>query len=112
MSEDVASSFLDCDKEGEEEDEVSLMRLGGWALCSCIQYREKALKGKSKTKHTPLKIEAQTAELHVLKALVMTNKDKLPMALSSQDCGFMAFPHEILLPFLRNAIITTKENVC
>ena len=63
VNEDVASSFLDCDKEGEEEDEVSLMRLGGWALFSCIQYREKALKSKSKTKHTPLKkIEAQTAD--------------------------------------------------
>ena len=42
----------------------------------------------------------------------MTKKDKLPTALSSQDRGFMAFPHEILLPFLRNAIITIKENVC
>ena len=36
VNEDVAFSFLDCDKEGEEEDEVSLMWLGGWALFSCM----------------------------------------------------------------------------
>ena len=40
-----------------DEDDVALLRLGGWALFSCIQYRKSALKGKSKIKHAQEKLE-------------------------------------------------------
>ena len=77
-----------------EEEDVALLRLGGWALFSCIQYRKQALKGKTKTKHTQNKLLAYKAELLVFEALVDDDKVNLPCAITAQDCGFMTFPCE------------------
>lgn len=94
-----------------EEDDVALLRLGGWALFSCIQYRKNALKGKSKIKHTEEKLLTYKAELQILEALVDDKKVDLPTAITAQDRGYMTFPSPSMMPFVRSANKKIKEHI-
>ena len=85
----------------QDDDDVALLRLGGWALFSCLSYRKNALKGKSKIKHTTKKLEEFKSELKLLEALVDKNKTHLPKAISSQDRGYMTLPCPSLMPYLK-----------
>ena len=87
-----------------EDDDVALLRLGGWALFSCIQYRKNALKNKSRTKHTDEKRKAYKAELNILEALVDDKKVGLPSAITAQDRGYMTFPSPSMMPFIRELL--------
>lgn len=75
-----------------EDDDVALLRLGGWALYSCMKYRKHAIKSKSKIKHTSKKLKVYQAELKILEALVDDRKIGLPSAITAQDRGYMTFP--------------------
>ncbi len=92
-----------------EEDEVSLLRLGGWALFSAKSYRERALKKKSRINHTAGTLKQYSAELKVLEYLVMTDKSDLPVGITAQDRGGMTFPHPSLLPYIQSANQMFKE---
>lgn len=92
-----------------EDDDVALLRLGGWALFSCIQYRKKALKGKSKIKHTSKKLKAYKTELNILEALVDDKKVGLPSAITAQDRGYMTFPCPSMMPFVKELNKKIKE---
>jgi hypothetical protein len=92
-----------------EDDDVGLLRLGGWALFSCIQYRKNALKGKSKTKHTVKKLQVYKGELEVLNLLVDDKKVGLPSAISAQDRGYMTFPSASMMPFMRELSRKMKQ---
>ena len=94
-----------------EDDDISLLRLGGWALFSCIKYRAKSVKGKSKIKHTVPKKETHMAELQVLRALVDTVKEDLPIGITALDRGYMTFPCKALLPYIQTANKTIKDCV-
>ncbi len=94
-----------------EDDDVALLRLGGWALFSCIQYRKNALKNKSRTKHTEEKLKAYKAELNILEALVDDKKVGLPSAITAQDLGYMTFPSPSMMPFIRELNKKIKECV-
>ncbi len=84
-----------------EDDDVAFLRLSGWVLFSCIQYRKNALKNKSRTKHTEEKLKAYKAELNILEALVDDKKVGLPSAITAQDRGYMTFPSPSMMLFIR-----------
>ncbi len=88
---------------------MSLMRLGGWALCSTKKYRVKAITGKSKVKHTKARVEQFRKELAVIEKLILTDKSSLPVAISTQDRGWMTFPRKSLLPLIQKALLAYKE---
>ena len=77
-------------------DDVSLYRLGGWALLSAIKYRKKELK------LSPGKLELQQ-ELMLLQLLTVSQEEKinLPAALRYLDRGRLTFPQPSIIPFLR-----------
>lgn len=95
----------------DQEEDVALLRLGGWALFSCIQYRQNALKGKSKTNHTQEKLLLYKAELQILEALVDDQKVGLPTAITAQDRGYMTFPCPLMMTFVKNLNKQIKEYV-
>ena len=49
VSTDTPSS---AETQPKDDDDVSLLRLGGWALFSLIDYRKRAVRGQTRTKHT------------------------------------------------------------
>ena len=53
---DCPQSHTEAPNNIEQDDDMSLLRLGGWALFSTIKYRELAVKQTSKTKHTTAKL--------------------------------------------------------
>ena len=52
-----------------------------------------------------------SSKIHILKALVASNKSKIPEYLKCRDEGHMYFPHEELLPFLKEVDIAVKRIV-
>lgn len=77
-------------------DDVSLYRLGGWALLSAIKYCKKELR------KSPDSLEVQQ-ELMLLQSLTASKEIKagLPAALRYLDRGRLTFPQPSLIPFLR-----------
>ena len=92
-----------------EDDNVALLRLGGWALYSCTNYRRNALKNKSRIKHTSQKLKVYQAELKILEALVDDRKVGLPSAITAQDRGYMTFPRPSMMPFIKELNKTIKK---
>ena len=85
-------------------DNVFLIRLCGWALFSCIDYRKRAIQSKTKTKHTTGKIDAFEKELEILNYAVCVDKSDLPTGITAKDRGGLTLPHESLLPFSYSVI--------
>ena len=94
-----------------DDSDVALLRLGGWALYSCINYRKLALKGKSKIIHTSDRLEIFKAELDILETLVDRQKVNMPTAISAQDRGYMTFPCTTMMPFVTIVNKMIKEHV-
>ncbi len=95
----------------QADDDVSLMRLGGWALFSAKKYRERALKHETKTKLTASKLQVYQKEIKVLESVVMSNKSELPIGIAAKDRGKLTLPHPSLVPFLRKANTAFKESL-
>ena len=94
------------------DDEVSMLRLGGWVLFSCIDYRERAIKNKTKIKHTADKLQSYSTELRVLQSLVDVEKKTLPIGITAQDRGSMTFPKYSLLHYIQFANKILMDHLC
>ena len=84
-----------------DADDVSLFRLCGWALFSCLNVqREKAFSKSTAGK----KLEACKTDIEILEYAVTEDKSQLPTAIKALDRGGMTFPHDSLLPFTYNVV--------
>ena len=81
-------------------------RFGGATLASMLHTRYKAMKLEL-TKHK----ENISEEIHMLQALNIKDKEKIPKYLKYRDKGFMYFPCEEVMPFLQEVDAAVKT-VC
>ena len=105
----TADSFLPSAAGYELDDEVSLYRLGGFALFSSIQYRERKIMWKKKFLVSHEMAEKLLTELSLLKQLKDEEKTDLPAAVDFQDRGHMTFMKPVLLPFIRNTVAEVRK---
>ena len=94
------------------EDDVTLYRMSGAALCQMIQLRKDTLsekKGKRKvTSQSRVDVEF---ELEILYKLKECDKNSLPQALKLLDGGNLTFVKKDFLNFVRDADLTIREYV-
>ena len=81
-------------------------RFGGATLASMLHLRYKAIRTCPNEQK-----EKISNEIHVLQALNTSDKAMIPQYLKYQDNGFMYFPCDELLPFLKT-LDTTVKAVC
>ena len=82
-----------------EDDEVSLYKLSGFALFSCIQFRQRRLMWKKKLRVSESMAERYRAELNILKQLKDSDKADVLPAIAIQDRGHMTLVNSTLIPF-------------
>ena len=104
-----SESFLPSADGYLADDEVSLCKLGGYALFSCIHLRKRKLMWKRKLSVSQKKALTVRAELTLLKQLVDSDKCDLPAAIHDQDRGKMTLMHPSLLPFIRVAVTEVRK---
>ena len=102
-------TFLPSESGYKAEDDTSLYRLSGFALFSCIQFRQHKLMWKGKLGVSQSMAESYRAELSVLRQLVDSQKSDLPPAITIQDCGHMTFANPVLIPFVKNAVADIRK---
>ena len=107
-----ASQPLDVQHNITPEDDVSLYRISGAALCQMIQLRKDTLsEKKGKRKITPQSRSEMEIELHLLMQLKETDKSHLPNALKVLDEGNLTFVKKDFLNFVREADVNIREFV-
>ena len=82
----------------------TIYRFGGATLASILHDRYKAMKLEL-TKHK----EKISEEIHILQALNIKDKGKVPHYLQYRDKRFMYFPREELIPFLQEVDVAVKS---
>ena len=106
------SQPLDVHQDITPEDDVTLYRMSGAALCQMIKLRKDTLsdkKGKRKT--TPSSRSQMELELDFLIKLKETDKSQLPEALKILDEGHLTFVKKEFLSFVREADLNIREFV-
>ncbi|KAL9984460.1 hypothetical protein ACROYT_G006754, partial [Oculina patagonica] len=94
------------------EDDVSLYRMSGAALCKMIKLRKDTLaEKKGKRKPTQVSRDQMELELDLLVKLRETDKSQLPEALKILDEGHLTFVKKDFLDFVREADINIREYV-
>lgn len=94
------------------EDDVSLYRMSGAALCQMIKLRKDTLsEKKGKRKPTPVSRDQMELELDLLVKLRETDKSQLPEALKILDEGHLTFVKKDFLDFVREADLNIREYV-
>ena len=94
------------------EDDVSLYRISGAALCNMIKLRQDTLsQGKGKRQITPESRSKMETELSLLVQLKETDKSHLPEALKLLDEGNLTFVKKEFLDFVREADLNIREFV-
>ena len=93
----------------EEDDESSLYRLGGFALFSCIRFRQRKLMWRKK-----FEVRRETAQWYrtehtLLQQLRDAEKCDLPPAIYIQDRGNMTFMNPSLIPFIRKTVVEIRK---
>ena len=88
---------------------ISLCKLGGFALFSCIRLRKRKLMWKRKLSVSQKEALTVRTELTLLKQLVDSDKCDLPAAIHDQDRGKMTFMHPSLLPFIKGAVTEVRK---
>lgn len=79
---------------------------GGRALCDMLKNRYKEIKNCPSTRRHLLSIE-----ISLLQAINNKDKSSIPAYLKFRDRGYMFFPHNSFLPFLRNVDTVVKTIV-
>lgn len=93
----------------QDDDEASLYRLAGFALFSCVQFRQRKLMWRRKLQVNQETAQKLRTELALLKQLKDAQKSDLPAAIHIQDRGHMTFMNPILLPFIRNVAAEVRK---
>ena len=106
------SQPLDVKQNVTPEDDVSLYRISGAALCQMIKLRKDTLsEKKGKRKLTSDSRGQMETELDLLLQLKQPNKSHLPEALKLLDEGNLTFIKKDLLNFVREADLNIREYV-
>lgn len=103
------SSFFPPATGYRADDEASLYRLAGFALFSCIQFRQRKLMWRRKLRVNQEMAQNLRTELALLKQLKDAEKSDLPAAIHIQDRGHMTFMNPTLLPFIRNVAAEVRK---
>ena len=90
-----------------DDDDDVYYRFGGGALYDMLKNRYKEIKNCLSTRRNLLSIE-----ISLLQAINNKDKSSIPAYLKYRDRGYMYFPHNRFLPFLRNldTLIKTVVN--
>lgn len=106
------SQPLDVRQNITPEDDVSLYRISGAALCQMIKLRKDTPSEKKvKRKITPGSRSQMEMKLDLLEKLKETDKSYLPKALKLLDEGNLTFVKKDFLNFLREADVNIREYV-
>ena len=90
--------------------DASVVQVSGFALYSCIMFRQKAL-GRQRSRYTAESCEKFSKELWLLKKLQTADKSFIPPLLKFQDRGRMVIMHHALLPFGRSLFSLVRSHV-
>ena len=93
----------------EEDDEASLYKLGGFALFSCIRFRQRKLMWRKKVQIRKETAQRYRTEHALLQQLRDTEKCDLPVAIYIQDRGGMTFMNPCLVPFIRESVAEIRK---
>ena len=99
-----ATSWFPLAEGYKADDEVSLYRLAGFALFSCIRFRRRKLIWRRKLGVSKETAQRYRTEHAILQQLRDADKCDLPPAIHIQDRGGMTFIHPMLIPFVKNAV--------
>ena len=81
-------------------------RFGGAALCDMLHQRYKQIKTSPKDRKDII-----SQEITILQAINSKDKSAIPDYMKYRDLGYMYFPHQTFIPFLRNVDTSLKEVV-
>ena len=92
------------------DDDASVYPVSGYALHSCLKFRQRALARQKSQYTTELRVKCKK-ELWLLKKLEGTNKSFIPSLLKFQNQGHMVIRHHAMLPFGRSLLSSMQLHV-
>ena len=99
----VASVASSCSFDSSSDDDITLYRIAGFAIQSCIKVCKITTNAIKQSKQIQVrnKLGKLANEITVLESFICKDKTKVPEELRLLDRGGLIFPISTLLPFLR-----------